>query len=479
VLDNKPFGPAIQAIRQRPADVEVDRRLLYLEPDPGGAAKATEQSAPGTIAAAIGGLTGLPRAEPILDDLVDVAALNQRVRRINDIVETSWDSVAARVKEIVGPFEAVPTDPASPELAAIKKRLDEEARRSAGFSYATYVRLKISGVIDRYAQTACAVCDLPSDSNHALLTRSALRAWAEQQQLFEPHVEPSPRQLQFLLDFDLSYATRRLRFVKDGISNLYGDIGKPGHPPRAEIDAVKGRLWTAIGTMRDAMAGRGFADPLRTDFDSCFPVEAMRTFLETRGFDIVGYVKEYVKNLDALERALAEFLKTRLSGFTAGLYVELLQMTQGWDDRVRSDLLIRYLGFPFWDILLYPIQALSDVGENDSVEIVRMSPRDTHRIPPASLPGQKKKLVGAESHHFGAFLSRKGREQDYLWGRLDGAERLIGILLAGADEADKARWCKEAFRAILDEDEQAVPSAAALVDHVRASIGPPPAQSGV
>jgi patatin-related protein len=479
VLDNKPFGPAIQAIRQRPADVEVDRRLLYLEPDPGGAAKATEQSAPGTIAAAIGGLTGLPRAEPILDDLVDVAALNQRVRRINDIVETSWDSVAARVKEIVGPFEAVPSDPASPELAAIKKRLDEEARKSAGFSYATYVRLKISGVIDRYAQTACAVCDLPSDSNHALLTRSALRSWAEQQQLFEPHVEPSPRQLQFLLDFDLSYATRRLRFVKDGISNLYGDVGKPGHPPRAEIDAVKGRLWTAIGTMRDAMAGRGFADPLRTDFDSCFPVDAMRTFLETRGFDIVGYVKEYVKNLDALERALAEFLKTRLSGFTAGLYVELLQMTQGWDNRVRSDLLIRYLGFPFWDILLYPIQALSDVGENDSVEIVRMSPRDTHRIPPASLPGQKKKLVGAESHHFGAFLSRKGREQDYLWGRLDGAERLIGILLAGADEADKARWCKEAFRAILDEDEQAVPSAAALVDHVRASIGPPPAQSGV
>lgn len=475
VLDNKPFGPAIQAIRQRPADVEVDRRLLYLEPDPGGAVAASEQSAPGTLAAAIGGLSGLPRAEPILDDLVEIAALNQRVRRINDIVETSWDTVGARVREIVGPFEAVPTDPASPELAAIKKRLDEEARKSAGFSYATYVRLKISGVIDRYAQTACAVCDLPSDSNHALLTRSALRSWAEQQKLFEPHVEPTPRQLQFLIDFDLGYATRRLRFVKDGVSNLYGSVGQPGNPPRAEIDAVKGRLWTAIGTLHDAEAGRGFADPLRTDFDTCFPVDAMRTFLETRGFDITGYVKEYVKNLDALERALAEFLKARLSGFTAGLYTELLQMTQGWDDRIRSDLLIRFLGFPFWDILLYPIQALSDVGENDSVEIVRMSPRDTHRIPVPSLPGQKKKLVGAESHHFGAFLSRKGREQDYLWGRLDGAERLIGILLAGADEADKARWCNEAFRAILEEDQQAVPNAAVLVDHVRASIGPAPA----
>ena len=35
VLDNKPFGWAIYAIQQRRADVEVDRRLLYLEPDPG------------------------------------------------------------------------------------------------------------------------------------------------------------------------------------------------------------------------------------------------------------------------------------------------------------------------------------------------------------------------------------------------------------------------------------------------------------
>jgi patatin-related protein len=470
VLDNKPFGPAIQAIRQRPADVEVDRRLLYLEPDPGGLAKAAEQSAPGTIAAAIGGLTGLPRSEPILDDLVDIAALNQRVRRIADIVETSWDTIAARVKEIVGPFDQIPTDPASPELAAIKKRLDEEARRSAGFSYATYVRLKISGVIDRYAQTACAVCDLPSDSNHALLTRSALRSWAERQKLFEPLVEPSPRQLEFLVDFDLGYATRRLRFVKDGVSHLYRTAGQPGCPPRAEIDAVKGRLWTAIGTLSDAMAGTGFVEPLRADFGTCFPVDAMRTFLETRGFDIAAYVQEYVKHLDALERALAEFLKARLSGFTAGLYSELLELTQGWDAGIRSDLLVRYLGFPFWDVLLYPVQALSDVGENDFVDIVRMSPRDTHRIPVPKLPGQTKKLVGAESHHFGAFLSRRGREQDYLWGRLDGAERLIGLLLAGADEADKNRWCKEAFQAILDEDEQAVPKAADLVAHVRASV---------
>ena len=120
-------------------------------------------------------------------------------------------------------------------------------------------------------------------------------------------------------------------------------------------------------------------------------------------------------------------------------------------------------------MLLYPIQALSDVGERDHVEVVRISPRDEHRIPVMGDPKQKK-LVGAEKGHFGAFLSRRGREQDYIWGRLDGAERYIRILLGDADEADLERWCNEAFAAVLEEDEQAVPKAAALVGHVRETI---------
>ena len=122
-------------------------------------------------------------------------------------------------------------------------------------------------------------------------------------------------------------------------------------------------------------------------------------------------------------------------------------------------------------MLLYPVQALSDVGERDKVEIVRISPRDANRIPVEGDP-ERSKLVGAEKHHFGAFLSDRGREQDYLWGRLDGAERLSGSCSRAA-EADEQRWCNEAFRAILDEDEQAVPKASKLVQHVRETIGAP------
>ena len=470
VLDNKPFGPAIEAIRERPADLQVDRRLLYLEPDPGVGLSPTHRKPPSTLAAAVGGLTGLPRSEPILDDLVEVGALNERVRRIQDIIETSWDTIDARVRQIAGPLPAIPKDPADPQLAEIRKKTSEEARKSAGFSYATYVRLKISGVVDQYAETACFVADLPPDSTHALIARSALRRWAEDRGLFEQRIEPSQEQIDFLVNFDLAFAERRLRFVIDGLSHLYASAGKPGYPQREQIDEAKGRLWEAVVTLRDAGSGKGFDEALRGRFDTCFAVEPMREFMQQQGFDADAYAEKHRAQLDELETALGAYLKKQLSGFTADLYTGLLQLTEGWNDERRWDLLVRYLGFPFWDVLLYPIQALSDVGERDHVQIVRLSPRDSHRIP---VPGdeQHKKLIGAEKGHFGAFLSRRGREQDYLWGRLDGAERFIGILLSGAPEEEKERWCKEAFRAILEEDEQAVPKAAALVDRVRATVG--------
>jgi hypothetical protein len=75
VLDNRPFGHAIAAIKAKPARAEVDRRLLYLEPDPGSPAKSPPQrhDEPGTIANALGALSGIPRKEPILDDLLSVA----------------------------------------------------------------------------------------------------------------------------------------------------------------------------------------------------------------------------------------------------------------------------------------------------------------------------------------------------------------------------------------------------------------------
>jgi hypothetical protein len=53
---------------------------------------------------------------------------------------------------------------------------------------------------------------------------------------------------------------------------------------------------------------------------------------------------------------------------------------------------------------------------------------------------------------------------------LDAADRLIGILLADSPEEEKERWSEEAFAAILDEDQRAIPGTADLVGYVRTEV---------
>src|SRR5262245_39526469 len=146
VLDNKPFGWAIGALTKRRADVEVDRRLLYLEPDPGErvlAENGKPKPAPGTLPAIMGAVTGLPRHEPILDDLLAVRVHNNRVERIREVIETSFEGVATFVEDVVGPAEEIPEDAESAKLVEWSTKINERTIEEAGLAYATYLRLKI------------------------------------------------------------------------------------------------------------------------------------------------------------------------------------------------------------------------------------------------------------------------------------------------------------------------------------------------
>jgi patatin-related protein len=482
VLDNKPFGWAITAIGERRADSEVARRLLYLEPDPGEVARERPRPDPTTLAAALGALSGIPRHEPILDDLLDVVAHNERVQRIRDIIETSFDDVARLVRDVVG--HDLTQLPPSADDALWKQwnvAVNERARQDAGFGFATYIRLKLSGVVDRYAQTACEICDFPPDSNHALLVRAAIRCWAEDEELFEkcrpdepddtgaadkPCELPTQKQLAFLQTFDLAYGVRRLRFVVAALSWWYRDVGKAGFPDRDDLDRGKTILYDAIERLEGLSDGRAFDQALCARIRAVFPDEGLRRFLDEKGLRPQEWVEENKAVLAELKAALEAFLGEQLSGFTADLYSKLAALAAGWDPARRRDLAVRFLGFPFWDVLLFPVQALADVGERDFVTVVRMSPFEARvlRKPAAQ------KVQGAKLHHFWAFFDREARENDYLWGRLDGAEHLIRILV-GDDETSVDRWCRQAFAAILEEDERALPHAQASVREVRALLG--------
>jgi patatin-related protein len=459
VIDNKPFGWAIDAISRRTADVQVDRRLLYLEPDPGERFLPTPgeplaaKTAPTTLRALVGASSGIPRHEPILDDLLGVLMHNARVMRIRDVIETCFPDVAQFVTNIIGEMDELPADPDSVVLKNWATEINKQTIAEAGLGYATYLRLKISGVVDGYAQTVCDVRDFPDDSNHAQLVRAVIRCWAEQRGLFAQQPQPTEEQIGFLRMFDLGYGQRRLRLVIAALRWWYRDLqaGKPDAPPRPDLDQGKQILYDATEKLRRIMGGADFSDALRTQIEACFPDEDVRDFLAISGLDATAYVSRHKSDLEAAEKQLHDFIEKELDGFSADLYRSLYTLSANWHPARRYELLVRYLGFPLWDQLLYPIQALADAGESDQVDVQRMSPYEARVL--STPPDQKVK--GKRLMHFWAFFDRTARENDYLWGRLDGAAHLIGIVL-GKTHPEYRSWCLKAFTAILDEDEKAL-----------------------
>jgi len=74
---------------------------------------------------------------------------------------------------------------------------------------------------------------------------------------------------------------------------------------------------------------------------------------------------------------------------------------------------------------------------------------------------------GTGFHHFAAFFDKAFRENDYLWGRLDGTERLLSLLLPAAEVKARA---DEAFDAILTEETPDLPTTAPLVQYLRTQL---------
>jgi hypothetical protein len=100
---------------------------------------------------------------------------------------------------------------------------------------------------------------------------------------------------------------------------------------------------------------------------------------------------------------------------------------------IRQLLSEYYLAFDQYDQISFPLYYDTDTGEPATVEVARVSPLDaTNLIDEDKHPNSK--LAGTAFGHFGAFLDRRWRVNDVMWGRLDGAERLIQVLLPGTDK---------------------------------------------
>ena len=443
VLDNFPFGHAIEAIAKKPAAVEVDRRLIYIQPDPGDPLEGPNGRKPGwreTIGAA---MSGIPSHEPILDDLLKIRDFNERVARVNQIVAASRPRVR-RMLESIASEGGYSTISSIADIERWRKAINERARDDAGISYAGYLQTKLDSVVAQLAGIVNGVCNFPNDSNHAAFTRNVMRIWALRRGIVGETVQPGEAQIRFLRTFDMAFRRRRLRFMVQALNGHYARVGEAGWPARTALDTAKKALYGLIHDLSAATdpeeIGGELSDHIRRTFDE----DKLKTLIRG-GLDEGTFEEEWGRRIDWIEDRLRDHLDPWLSEFRGGLYKTYFRVTRTWGEEARGELLLRYVGFPYWDILVYPIRAMSDVGELDEIEVVRMSPDDVSLLEPR---GASNKLKGIGLRHFGAFYKRSFRENDYLWGRLDSVERLITTI--GSESA--AHLCKEAFSAVLADE---------------------------
>ncbi len=122
------------------------------------------------------------------------------------------------------------------------------------------------------------------------------------------------------------------------------------------------------------------------------------------------------------------------------------------DKSRHTSLMGTYIGFGFFDLITFPVLQRNDFSEVTEILVDRISPTDA-----ASLYTEGFDLKGKSLNTFGAFFNRGWREHDYLWGRLNAADRLVSIVLSAAGEGtlpqiqvNQAR--ARIFLAVLEEE---------------------------
>ncbi len=492
VLNNRPFDHAVRAIRERPANHEVDRRLLFIEPHPEPPPANPEAQGlagrPHLVQTARAALLSIPSHQPIADALLELAGYNQRVLQIKHLIGVLQPKVDELTQNVIKMRVHDIGVPEWNQLETWREDIRKRAEEEAGAAADSYAALKISAVLAHLASAICRLLHYPTGSRPAILVARIVPAWAERAGIITGEPDLTDEQAEFLQVFDLGYRRRRLRFLVEYVNQLYPP-SPPPLPPREQVDAVKTALYALMAELQVMGSGTWLEDATLQQIREVFgqgkieksdgPATALAAFLGAHEGTIASILAH-----------LQVGFNDRLTAFNSRQAEGLANLGRlGWDDRFVGDLRARYLGFAYWDLLLYPIQALSDVAELDMIEVTRISPEDTTALEPR---GTTQRLKGVGLAHFGAFLCRSYRENDFLWGRLDGVERLFSILADvssenGVDLDRRLMWL--AFKAVLNSEapnpkrrssKRLVAALRAQVDRGLASfLGRPPGQPPV
>ena len=453
VLNNAPFAPAIAALRNRPAHREVDRRFVYIDPKPGprATARRTEQAAqrPGFFSTILRSLSDIPREQPIRDDLEQIDQLTRRVQRLRHVVDGMRDDVDDAIEGAVGRTVWL-LKPTAERLSQWRFRVNAAAAREAGYAYAAYGQLKLAQVTEQLAQI---VSVLAREDDRIVCETIRERVWDWVRARGIDNIGTATRRregdeafVNYLRRFDLGFRIRRLRFLIRRLTELQDEASVDERPA---YDALRTAFYELLAPFIDRRARTGYSDAVAL---AC----TQATALPDAAIQAVGDAMDLTGLDQTTDARLVELLSGKLP---MALY---------------RGILLAYLGFPFYDAATLPLLQGEGLDEFDEIKVDRLSPDDARTIREG---GTHAMLKGVQFNNFGAFFSRAYRENDYLWGRLNGLDRLVDIVLSalppGAviDADTVADLKRRAFRAILDAERPHLGEIGELFESLDREIG--------
>lgn len=425
VLDNKPFTSTLEAIYSRTATSDVERWLLYVEPDPERFMEPAQVPQPTIVQTAMKSLTALPGYESIADDLRSIRQHNERAKNINELRKQLMTS------------------------------------EQSGGDPRTYERVRLTG-LRNHVFASFFKREVHEGSRNLRVDRAqlALRNWYDKRYLREQR----PADVDEIFAIDIDFQLRRLMHVvytcteplrkhPEVLSVVNRQIealeivrramelaveriaestlqasdqeldqrGVPqGHASAAEFEAWAAEQWGVVLASLKAIAG---VEPPPSYSDTTRPIAQLLPA------DEVEALKQQLQ-APLLASDTPRFFEAATS-FERRLF-RAAQVENAYDDyqtRVDPE--------------THPLEVLTGMCGYDVMKIARISPLDARNE--FGIEGLEK-VAGQRYGHFGAFFKKSWRANDIMWGRLDAAYELVDVLVN-----------KERVRAVLEQ-----PTAAAL-----------------
>jgi patatin-related protein len=444
VLVNAPFGAALTALYGRPAQREVDRRFVYLDPRPEGGAvmNGPPSRKVGFFGAIFGSLSTIPREQPIRDDLDRIEHQSRDAARVKRIVMELQGDIDRAVEKLFG-YTFLLDRPTPKRLAGWRAKAQQAAAERAGYAFGAYALTKFDGILDQLARLTLKADGQPLGD--PLPLANALRAELEARGLgllTDAGGGATQAAIGFFRAHDTGFRIRRLQLLARKLARDW------------QLETVVAE--DALDRARDQIY-QILAIYLRADED----VQHVARF------------RELAADAAAHPGAVLDFLATQRLLPAMDLRAEemLIDALEDMPKDLKRRMLLSYLGFPFYDVATLPLSRREGLDEFNPVKIDRISPDDALSIREG---GTAATLRGIEFYNFGAFFSRDYRENDYLWGRLHGAERMIDLVastVTGGMAAETVRAGKRAaFLAVLEEEELAGRCQRGLVEQIRAEV---------